>query len=97
MLFLAKLAGILVLVGFYMTAQKHHQPAVKWAVIGLIGYWLSWWLVDKTIVAMLPAAVTRTMVMGFIVMQIPAVCAIIAAYFIRKKLLLDATVSTQTE
>ncbi|MEY4768732.1 MAG: hypothetical protein RL637_1371 [Pseudomonadota bacterium] len=89
MLFLAKAAGILVLIWFYMTAREHQQPGVKWAIIGLIGYWLTWWLSEQMIVAILPTAITRTMVMGFLVLQIPAICGMLSAYFIRKKLLTD--------
>ncbi len=90
MLFLAKIGAIAVLVWFYLSAQKQNQPPVKWAIIGLIGYWLTWWLVDKTFIAMLPNALTRSAIMGFLVMQIPALSALAAAYFIRQKLVSDA-------
>ena len=43
MLFLAKFAGIVVLVWFYLTAKDKGEPPVKWAikVIGLHGGRLS--------------------------------------------------------
>ena len=90
MLFLAKLAGILVLVWFYLTAKDKGEQPFKWAIIGLIGYWIAWWAVKLTVVAALSGLVTKSPVMVFIVIQIPALCAIAAAYFIRKKLLADA-------
>jgi len=90
MLFLAKLAGILVLVWFYLTAKDKGEQPFKWAIIGLIGYWIAWWAVKLTVVAALSGLVAKSPVMVFIVIQIPAFCAIAAAYFIRKKLLADA-------
>jgi len=92
MLFLAKVGAIAVLVWFYLSAQKQSQPPVKWAIIGLIGYWLTWWLVKLTVMGILPSSLTRTAVMGFVVMQIPALCALLASYFIRQKLVHDASV-----
>lgn len=90
MLFLAKLAAIAVVVWFYLAAQKHKEPPIKWAVIGFVGYVLVWFLVYKTFVHVLPDSMTRTAVMGFIVMQVPAFCAVAAAYLIRLKLISDA-------
>jgi hypothetical protein len=46
MLLLAKLAALGVIIWFYMTADKNGEPAVKWAVIGLVGYIITWFLVD---------------------------------------------------
>lgn len=90
MLFLAKFAGIAVLVWFYLTAKDKGEQPFKWAIIGLIGYWIAWWAVDLTIVAALSGLVAKSAMMSFIVIQIPALCAIAAAFFIRKKLLADA-------
>ena len=100
MLLLAKLAAIVVLVWFFTSAQEHRQPPVQWAVIGLIGYVLTWFLVYKTFVHGLPPAMTRSEGMGFIVMQFPVFCAMAAVYLVRKKLISDATNSqkqTSTE
>ena len=91
MLFLAKFAGIAVLVWFYLTAKEKGEQPFKWAIIGLIGYWLAWWAVRLTVVAALSGVVAKSPMMAFIVIQIPALCAIAAAFFIRKKLLADAS------
>ena len=53
MLFLAKFAGIAVLVWFYLTAKDKGEQPIKWAIIGLIGYWIAWWVVRLTVVAAL--------------------------------------------
>jgi hypothetical protein len=90
MLFLAKFAGIAVLVWFYLTAKDKGEPPFKWAIIGLIGYWIAWWVVRLTVVTALSGLVAKSAMMTFIVIQIPALCAIAAAVFIRKKLLADA-------
>ena len=90
MLLLAKVAGIAVLVWFYLTAKKQGEQAFKWAIIGLIGYWLTWWAIRLTVVAGLSGVLTKSPVIAFTVFQIPVVCAIAAAFLIRKKLLADA-------
>jgi hypothetical protein len=90
MLLLAKILAVAVIVWFYLAAQAHKQPPIKWAVIGLVGYVLAWGLTYGLIHVLLPAAVTRTMAMGFLVTQIPAVCGAFAAYLIRGKLIADA-------
>ena len=90
MLFLAKFDGIAVLVWFYLTAKDKGEQPFKWAIIGLIGYWIAWWVVRLTVVTALSGLVAKSAMMTFIVIQIPALCAIAAAVFIRKKLLADA-------
>ena len=90
MLFLAKFAGVAVLVWFYLTAKDKGEQPFKWAIIGLIGYWIAWWVVRLTVVAALSGLVAKSAMMTFLVIQIPAFCAIAAAFFIRKKLLADA-------
>ena len=90
MLFLAKLAGIVVLVWFYLTAKNKGEPPIKWAIIGLIGYWIAWWAVKLTVVTVLSGLVAKSPMMTFIVIQIPALCAFAAAFLIRKKLIADA-------
>ncbi len=97
MLYLAKFAGIAVLVWFYLTAKDKGEPAVKWAIIGVIGYWIAWWLVKLTVVSALVGMVSKTMTTVFLVTQIPALCAIFAAFLIRKKLLADAAENKITE
>jgi hypothetical protein len=90
MLFLAKLGGIVVLVWFYLTAKDKGEQPFKWAIVGLIGYWIAWWAVRLTVVAALSGLVAKSPMMTFIVIQIPALCAIAAAFLIRNKLIVDA-------
>lgn len=91
MLLLAKLAGIAVLVWFYLTAKDKGEPPVKWAIIGLIGYWVTWWAINLTVVSVLTGLFTKNFTAIFIIAQLPALCAIGAAFIIRKKLLSDVT------
>jgi hypothetical protein len=90
MLHLARFAAVAVLVWFYMTAKEKGQPPINWAITGLIGYWISWWVVKLTVVSALSGMVAKNPTGTFLLVQIPALCAIGAAYFIRKKLLADA-------
>lgn len=87
MLLLAKLAGILVLVWFYLTGKKLGEPPIKWAIIGLVGYWISWWLADLLILSSLTGMFTKSSIAVFLVTQIPVACAITASFLIRKKLI----------
>ena len=89
MLFLAKLAGIAVLVWFFLTAKSQGEQPYKWAIIGLIGYWTTWWAIKLTVVTALAGLVAKSATMTFLLVQIPAICAIAGAFFIRKKLLAD--------
>jgi hypothetical protein len=89
MLFLAKAAGIAVIIWFYMTAKKHGQSPLKWVIIGVIGYWLAWWAIKLTVLKAIVGMFGKNFTMVFITTQIPALCAIAAAYFVRKKLLAD--------
>ncbi len=94
MLFFAKAAGIAVLVWFYMTAKNNGENPIKWAVIGVIGYWLAWWAIKLTILALMVGMVGINFTAVFIVTQIPALVAIGAAYLVRKKLLADVLKKT---
>jgi hypothetical protein len=89
MLLLAKLAALGVIIWFYMTADKNGQPPVKWAVIGLVGYIIAWFLVDFVIDNALSAVLAKKGGGVFILGQIPALGGLLAAHFIRKKLLGD--------
>lgn len=89
MLLFAKFAAILVVIWFFVSARAAGEQPVKWAVIGLVGYWLAWWAVKLTVVAALAAMVGKNPTGTFLVIQIPAVCAILASVLIRKKLLAD--------
>jgi uncharacterized membrane-anchored protein len=91
MLFLAKAFAIGVLVWFYTTAREKGEPPINWAVTGLIGYIIVWIAVRYTLVAALATAVAKNPTAAVILMQIPAICAIGVAFFIRKKLISNAT------
>lgn len=87
---LAKIAAILMVVWFYQTAKENQAETVKWVIIGLIGYWLTWWLVTLTLANPILGTLSKNQVgMYLLVTHIPAVTAVIAAYFIRLKLLKD--------
>lgn len=90
MLLLAKFAGIAVLVWFYLTGKEQGEQPVKWAIIGLIGYWVAWWAVNLSVVSVLTGLVAKSGMAIFLVTQIPVFGALAVAYFIRKKLLADA-------
>lgn len=87
MLFLAKLFGILTLVWFYLTAKNNGGPLLNWSIIGLIGYWLTWWLSKMVIVVPLAEMVAKHSVTEFLLTQLPVACALAACFFIRKKLI----------
>lgn len=87
MLHLARFAAIAVLVWFYMTAKEKGESPINWAVTGLIGYWITWWVVKLAVVPILMGMVAKNPTGAFFVYQIPALCAIGAAFFIRKKML----------
>ena len=90
MLILAKLAGILMMVWFYFGGKAQGENAVKWAILGLIGYWLTWWISNKLIIATLVGFFAKSKSMIFLITQLPIVCAVFVAFFIRKKLINDA-------
>lgn len=87
---LAKIAGIAVLVWFFITAKEHQQQPYKWAIIGLAGYWLMWWIVTLAIANPWLNSINKgsILLLGFI-RHIPAIAAIITAVLVRQKLLAD--------
>lgn len=87
MLLLAKLAALGIIVWFYTTAEKNGQPAFKWAIIGLIGYLLGWFMLDLIIDNTFASALSRRGGGTFVLGQIPTLSGLIAAFFVRKKLL----------
>jgi hypothetical protein len=96
MLYLAKFAGVGILIWFYLTAKEKEQPTLQWAVIGLIGYWLTWWLVKLSVLHPLGDMLVKSPTSLFLVTQIPAIAGIIVCFFIRKKLIANtATESGQ--
>lgn len=87
MLLIAKLVALAIVIWFYVTASDAGEPPVKWAVIGLIGYLIAWFILDLTVAGPLSSAVGKKGMADFIIDQIPAIGGLAAAYFIRKKLL----------
>lgn len=90
MLHLARFAAIAVIVWFYMTAKEKGESPINWAITGLIGYWITWWVVKLAVIPTLMGMVAKNPTGAFLVYQIPALCAIGAAFFIRKKMLANA-------
>ncbi|HIF54836.1 MAG: hypothetical protein ABGX40_01615 [Methylococcales bacterium] len=90
MLLLAKLAAILIMVWFYLTAKKQKEPAVKWAIIGLVGYWISWWLSNKLFLSALTGMFSKSTVIVFLITQLPVLCGVAVVFFVRAKLIKDA-------
>lgn len=84
MFILAKLCGILMLVWFYLTAKSHGGPLINWSIIGLIGYWLTWWMSKLLIEGPLVNVVPKNSSMVFLV---PVVLSLVACFLIRKKLI----------
>ncbi len=88
MLLTAKFAGILIMIWFYLTGKKAEEQGIKWAIIGVVGYWLTWWLADLLILDALVGTVKGGS--AFLVTQIPVLISIVVSFFIRKKLLAEA-------
>ncbi|NOQ36151.1 MAG: hypothetical protein GQ569_09690 [Methylococcaceae bacterium] len=79
MFILAKLIGIGVLVWFAMTGKEQGEYWLRWAIVGLLGFWITWFMVYFTL--------------GMPIL--PTVAALAAAVLIRKKLLHDAKKSKE--
>lgn len=87
MLLLAKLCGILTLVWFYLAAKNNGGPVFNWSIIGLVGYWLTWWLSKMLIVVPLAEVVTKHSVSEFLLTQSPVAVSLLVCFLVRKKLL----------
>lgn len=87
MLLLAKLGALAVVIWFYTTADKNGEPPVKWAVIGLVGYIITWFLTDFIFDSAFAEVTAKKGGGVFIVGQLPALAGLLTAYLIRKKLL----------
>ncbi len=90
MSFLAIFSGVGVLVWFYLTAKQKGEHRFNWAIVGLIGYWLAWG--GAKLVLTISGLVAKGTIMAVIVNQIPVICAIGAAFIVRRKLLSDVAV-----
>ena len=90
MSFLAIFSGVGVLVWFYLTAKEKGEHRFNWAIVGLIGYWLAWG--GAKLLLTISGLVAKGTIMAVIVNQIPVICAIGAAFIVRRKLLSDVAV-----
>lgn len=90
MSFLAIFSGVGVLVWFYLTAKEKGEHRFNWAIVGLIGYWLAWG--GAKLVLTISGLVAKGTIMAVIVNQIPVICAIGAAFIVRRKLLSNVAV-----
>jgi len=88
---LAKLAGFFFLWWFYSTAKKQGVPAIQWAIIGLIGFWLAWWISTLAVAnPLLDMFAHSSIGVLLAIRQIPAILAIVITIFIRQRFLLSA-------
>lgn len=95
MLLLAKLCGILTLVWFYTSAKKHGGPWLNWSIIGLIGYWLTWWLSKMLILVPLAAMVAQHSILEFLLTQLPVFCGVAVCYLIRSRLIASLAINKE--
>jgi hypothetical protein len=79
---LAKFAAVAVLIWFFQSAKENGESPFKWAIIGLIGFGITW-----EIAHLITDAVTSNRLFSA---SIPAFAGFGATWFVRKKLLLDA-------
>ena len=94
MLFLAKLFGILTLVWFYLAAKNNGGQWLNWSIIGVVGYWLTWWLAKFLIVVPLASVVPQHSVIEFLLTQSPVACSLAVCFFIRKHLIASLSVKS---
>ncbi|MEQ1635693.1 MAG: hypothetical protein ABL903_03305 [Methylococcales bacterium] len=93
---LAKIAAIIVLVWFFQTATAQKENPVKWILIGLIGYWLIWWIVTLAVAnPLLNSLPNRSWMLLSVIRHLPAIAAVLAAVLVRKKLLADVQKNLQ--
>jgi putative flippase GtrA len=79
---LAKIVAVAILVWFFHSAKENGQQPFKWAIIGLVGFGITWEAAH-----LLTDAVTQNKA---ITLTLPAILAAIGAFFIRQKLISDA-------
>ena len=78
---LAKIIAVAILVWFFYSAKENNQPAFKWAIIGFVGYGITWEAAH-----LLTDVLTQNRI---IASTLPAGIAIIGAWLIRQKLIAD--------
>jgi putative flippase GtrA len=79
---LAKIIAVGILVWFFHSAKENGQQPFKWAIIGLIGYGITWEAAH-----LITDALTANKI---IAATIPALIAMVGAWLIRQKLISDA-------
>lgn len=79
---LAKIIAVGILVWFFYSAKENGGQPFKWAIIGLIGYAISWEALH-----LLTDSMTENKIISA---TMPAVVATVGAFFIRQKLIADA-------
>lgn len=85
---LAKITGIIILVWFYQTAKNQGENPIKWAITGVIGYWLIWWILVKAVAnPILDSTHSDSVVFLLFIRHIPMFAAIAGAALVRYKFL----------
>ncbi len=79
---LAKIAAVAILVWFFYSAKENGQEPFKWAIIGLIGFGITW-----EIAHLITDKITEN---RMIASTLPALVATVGAAFVRQKLVSDA-------
>lgn len=90
-----KLFAVCIIAWFYQSAGKIGENKIQWAVIGLIGYIifvaLSYIFIAKPLLAIF---LNKAMWISATLGHIPAVVGVLAAVFIRRRLISSATKSS---
>jgi putative flippase GtrA len=79
---LAKIIAVGILVWFFVSAKENGGEPFKWAIIGFIGYAITWEALH-----LLTDSITENKV---IASTVPAAVATLGAFFIRQKLIADS-------
>jgi hypothetical protein len=79
---LAKIIAVGILVWFFHSAKENDQQPFKWAIIGLVGYGITWEAAH-----LITDALTANKI---IAATVPALIAMVGAWLIRQKLISDA-------
>ncbi|MGR9051453.1 MAG: hypothetical protein ACU84J_02270 [Gammaproteobacteria bacterium] len=78
--------------------KKLDENPFKWAITGLIGYWLVWWIMTLAVAnPLLETFEKSSVVILLLIRQLPAIVAIAAAVLIRKKFLVDKAVPENSD
>lgn len=78
---LAKIVAVAILVWFFHSAKENNQQPFKWAIIGLVGFGITWEASH-----LITDALTANKIVAS---TLPAGIALVGAFFIRQKLISD--------